>query len=877
MEASNRYNPKFTEEKRYAYWLEKKYFRSEPNDKKAYTLVIPPPNVTGILHMGHMLNNTIQDVLVRRARMKGYNACWVPGMDHASIATEAKVVAQLKEEGLSKADLGREAFLDRAWDWTYKHGNVILEQLKKLGCSCDWERTKFTMDEELSQAVTKIFVDLYSRGWIYKGYRMVHWDPEARTTISDEEVIYEERQGELYYLKYKIEGEEDFVTIATTRPETILGDTAICIHPEDERYVHLKGKRVIVPVVDRLVPIIEDNYVDMAFGTGCLKVSPAHDANDKMLADRHGLEFIDIFHEDATLNEQGLHYQGKDRFDVRREIFEELRRLDILVKVEDHHHKVGLSERTRAVIEPRLSVQWFLSMEKMFTPALEAVMGGVIQFYPKKFKNIYQRWMEDIRDWNISRQLWWGHRIPVYYYGKGWDDFVVAESCEEALRIAREKTADPGLIAEQLRQDSDVLDTWFSSWIWPISVFDGIRHPDNPDISYYYPTQDLVTGPDILFFWVARMIMAGHAFRNEKPFSNVYFTGIVRDKQRRKMSKSLGNSPDPVELMNKYGADSVRVGLLLSTQAGNDLLFNEDLCLQGRNFANKIWNAFRLIMNWEGDEGVNPSESEQVAIVWFQHRFYQALTQIEDYFSAYRISDTLMDVYKLVWDDFCAWYLEMIKPASGMALSARALSETVRWFENLLKLLHPYMPFITEEIWQYIKPRSSEEALVVSLWPEKQFYDEVILEQFDRATQIVTQVRAMRKSQNIPYKKELSLYVLMEGRQTFFDPVILKLAYLSDLIYIESKPKGNAFSFLLGTDEYFIPMDQNVDLPTEIEKLKKRLDYQKVFLSMVHKKLSDDRFVSSAPKHIVATERKKESDALQRIRLIEEQLERLIL
>ncbi|XOD66496.1 MAG: valine--tRNA ligase [Flavobacteriales bacterium Tduv] len=876
MEIPNRYNPKSTEEKRYAYWLEGNYFRSEPNHKKPYTLVIPPPNVTGVLHMGHMLNNTIQDVLVRRARMKGYNACWVPGTDHASIATEAKVVAQLKDEGLSKADLGREDFLNRAWDWTYKHGGIILEQLKKLGCSCDWERTKFTMDEELSQSVTKIFVDLYRRGWIYRGYRMVHWDPEARTTISNEEVIYEECQGKLYYLKYKIEGEDAFVIIATTRPETILGDTAVCVHPEDERYVHLKGKKVIVPVVDRLASIIEDDYVDRDFGMGCLKVTPAHDANDKMLADRHGLDFINIFNEDATLNEQGLHYQGKDRFEVRREIVEELRSLDLLVKVEDHHHKVSLSERTRAVLEPRLSVQWFLVMSEMITPALEAVMGGKIQFYPKKFKNVYHRWMEDICDWNISRQLWWGHRIPVYYYGEGWDDFVVAETSEEALWMAREKTADPDLKEERLRQDSDVLDTWFSSWIWPISVFDGIRHPDNSEISYYYPTQDLVTGPDILFFWVSRMIMAGSAFRNENPFSNVYFTGIVRDKQRRKMSKSLGNSPDPVELMNKYGADGVRVGLLLSTQAGNDLLFDEDLCLQGRNFANKIWNAFRLIMSWEGDECISPSESEQVALIWFQHRFHQALTQIEENFFAYRISDALMGIYKLVWDDFCAWYLEMIKPASGVVLSTSVLSETVRCFENLLKLLHPYMPFITEEIWQYIRPRSSGEALIISICPEKKSYDEVILGQFDRAAQIVTQVRAMRKSQNIPYKKELSLYALMERRETFFDPVILKLAYLSDLIYVESKPKEDAFSFLLGTDEYFIPMDQNVNLPAEIKKLKADLDYQKGFLSIVRKKLSNDRFMSYAPEHIVTGERKKESYALHRIRLIEEQLERLI-
>ncbi|XCI75657.1 MAG: valine--tRNA ligase [Flavobacteriales bacterium] len=875
MEIPTRYNPKSTEEKRYTYWLEGHYFYSAPNDKEPYTLVIPPPNVTGVLHMGHMLNNTIQDVLIRRARMKGYNACWVPGTDHASIATEAKIVAQLKKEGLSKSDLSREAFLDRAWSWAHKHGGIILEQLKKLGCSCDWDRTKFTMDEELSQAVTKVFVDLYYRGLIYKGHRMVHWDPEAKTTVSDEEVVYEERQGKLYHLKYKVENEDIFITIATTRPETILGDTAVCVHPKDERYAHLKGKKVIVPVVDRVVPIIEDDYVDRTFGTGCLKVTPAHDANDKALADRHGLGFIDIFYDDATINEKGLHYQGKDRFEVRQEIVKELQQLGVLVKVEDYDHKVGVSERTKTVIEPRLSVQWFLKMREIVVPALEAVMDGTIQFYPDKFKNIYRYWMGDVRDWNISRQLWWGHRIPVYYYGEGWEDFVVAETTEEALQIAREKTTNHDLTLGQFRQDPDVLDTWFSSWIWPISVFDGIRHPDNREVSYYYPTQDLVTGPDILFFWVARMIMSGYAFRKKRPFTNVYFTGIVRDKQRRKMSKSLGNSPDPIDLINKYGADGVRVGLLLSTHAGNDLLFDEHLCLQGRNFANKIWNAFRLIMSWKSDKYIETSELNQVALEWFQHRFHQALTRVEKAFLTYRISDALMEIYKLLWDDFCAWYLEIIKPDFGEILPLSVLSKTVGWFENILKLLHPYMPFITEETWQYLKPRSVGEALIITPWPETKSYDAMILDQFEKATQVIGQVRAMRKSQNIPHKELLTLNVLTKSQQALFDPMILKLAHLSELIYVEEEPKEATFSFLLGTDEYFIPMGQNVDLPTEIEKLQKELNYQQGFLSIARKKLSNDRFVSSAPSNVVISERKKESDTLQRIQLLEAQLEHL--
>jgi len=719
MEIPSKYNALETEGKWYSYWMQHNYFHSEPDNRKAYSIVIPPPNVTGILHMGHMLNNTIQDVLIRRARLKGYNACWVPGTDHASIATEAKVVAKLKEEGIDKSDLTREAFLEHAWDWTDTHGGIILEQLKKLGCSCDWERTKFTMDDDMSASVIKVFVDLYKKGLIYRGYRMVNWDPEAKTTLSDEEVNYEERQGFLYYLKYAIEGSDENVTIATTRPETILGDTAICIHPEDERYKHLKGKKAIVPISNRVIPIIEDDYVDIEFGTGCLKVTPAHDINDKELGEKHQLEVIDIFNEDASLNSNGLHYKGKDRFVVREEIISELESKGILIKKETHINNVGTSERTKAVIEPRLSDQWFLKMEELVKPAIKAVLeDDEIKLFPKKFENTYRHWMENIRDWNISRQLWWGQQIPAYYYSDKKEDFVIAESKEEALRLAIEKTGNIELTLSDLNQDPDSLDTWFSSWLWPISVFNGVLNPNNDEIKYYYPTNDLVTGPDILFFWVARMIVSGYEYRKEKPFSNVYLTGLVRDKQRRKMSKQLGNSPDALKLIEEFGADGVRVGLLLSAAAGNDLMFDESLCQQGKGFANKIWNAFRLVKGWEVSEEKTQRNSSIIGIDWYKAKSQQTLALIEDHFDKYRISDALMAIYKLIWDDFCSWLLEIVKPAYGEPIDKQTYDSIIEIFETNLKLLHPFMPFLSEEIWQHIEKRTPEQALIIAKWPE---------------------------------------------------------------------------------------------------------------------------------------------------------------
>src|SRR5690554_2229097 len=711
MELQTKYNPQSVESKWYSYWMKNNYFFSKPDNRKPYTIVIPPPNVTGVLHMGHMLNNTIQDVLIRRARMKGYNACWVPGTDHASIATEAKVVAKLKDEGISKFEIGREKFLEHAWEWTHKHGGIILEQLKTLGCSCDWNRTKFTMDADLSESVTKVFVDLYNKGLIYRGYRMVNWDPEAKTNISDEEVIYKEKQGKLYYLKYRIESStnsdsEDYIVVATTRPETIFGDTAVCINPNDERYSHLKGKNLIVPIVNRIVPVIEDEYVDIEFGTGCLKVTPAHDTNDYELGKKHELEIIDAINEDATLNHHALHYADKDRFKVRKEIESELESKGLLEKVENYTNKVGTSERTGAVIEPKLSVQWFLKMKDLAQPALENVMNDTIQFHPSKFKNTYKHWMENVHDWNISRQLWWGHQIPAFYYGEGQDDFVVALNKQEALQII-ERERNLVLSEEDLRQDEDALDTWFSSWLWPISVFNGINDPENEEINYYYPTQDLVTAPEIMFFWVARMIIAGYEYRNEYPFKNVYFTGIVRDKQGRKMSKSLGNSPDPIELMQQYGADGVRVGMLLSSPAGNDLPFDEDLCVQGRNFANKIWNAFRLIKGWEVDESLETPQENQFAAEWFYSKFNSELKDIEANYEKYRISDVLMAVYKLIWDDFCSWYLEAVKPEFGKPIDRKTYDSTLEYLENCLKVLHPFMPFLTEEIWQLMGERTT--------------------------------------------------------------------------------------------------------------------------------------------------------------------------
>lgn len=866
------FEAKTVEKKWYDYWMKNNYFHSKPDHRTPYTIVIPPPNVTGVLHMGHMLNNTIQDVLIRRARLKGFNACWVPGTDHASIATEAKVVAKLKEQGINKNDLTREEFLKHAWEWTEKYGGTILEQLKQLGCSCDWDRTKFTMDPDMSASVIRSFVDLYNKGLIYRGYRMVNWDPEAKTTLSDEEVIYEERQGKLYHLKYQIEGSNEFVTIATTRPETILGDTAICIHPEDERYQHLKGKKAIVPICNRVIPIIFDEYVDMEFGTGCLKVTPAHDVNDKELGAKHNLEIIDIFNEDATLNSFGLHYQGKDRFVVREEISKELETIGALAKVENHLNKVGTSERTKAVIEPRLSDQWFLKMEDLVKPAIKAVLeSDEVKLYPSRFNNTYRHWMENIRDWNISRQLWWGQQIPAYYYGEGKEDFVVAETPAEALELAKQKTGNAALQASDLRQDADALDTWFSSWLWPMAVFGGIMNPENEDFKYYYPTNDLVTGPDILFFWVARMIIAGYEYADEKPFSNVYLTGLVRDKEGRKMSKSLGNSPDPLGLIEKFGADGVRCGLLLSASAGNDILFDEELCNQGKAFANKIWNAFRLIKGWEVADIEQP-ESSKVAVEWYEAKLQKTLAEIEDSFDKYRISDALMAIYKLVWDDFCSWFLEMIKPGYQQPIDRTTFDKAIEMLEANLKLLHPFMPFLTEEIWQHIAERTPEQALIVAEWPKVSSANEKLIADFDFATDVISGIRTIRKDKNIPFKDAIELKVVNhEKASVFFDSVIKKLCNVSNLEYVSDKVDG-ALSYRVKSNEYFIPITGNIDIEAEIAKLTEELNYTKGFLKSVQAKLSNEKFVAGAPEKVIEMERKKEADALAKITTIEQSL-----
>jgi valyl-tRNA synthetase len=866
------FDPQAVESKWYDYWMKNNYFHSEPDSRTPYTIVIPPPNVTGVLHMGHMLNNTIQDVLIRRARLKGFNACWVPGTDHASIATEAKVVAKLKAEGINKADLSREEFLKHAWEWTDKYGGVILEQLKKLGASCDWERTKFTMDPDMSASVIRSFVDLYNKGLIYRGYRMVNWDPEAKTTLSDEEVIYEERQGKLYHIKYQIEGTEEYITIATTRPETILGDTAICINPNDERYTHLQGKKAIVPIVNRVIPIIFDEYVDMEFGTGALKVTPAHDVNDKELGAKHNLEIIDIFNEDATLNSFGLHYAGKDRFVVRDEIAKELETIGNLEKVETHLNKVGTSERTKAVIEPRLSDQWFLKMEDLVKPAIKAVLETEeVKLYPSRFNNTYRHWMENIRDWNISRQLWWGQQIPAYYYGDGKEDFVVAETAEQALELAKTKTGNSALTATNLTQDVDALDTWFSSWLWPMSVFGGIMDPESEDFKYYYPTNDLVTGPDILFFWVARMIIAGYEYGGDKPFTNVYLTGIVRDAQRRKMSKQLGNSPDPLDLIAKFGADGVRVGLLLSASAGNDILFDEELCAQGKGFTTKVWNAFRLIKGWEVADIEQPEHSKK-AIEWYENKLQKTLAEIEDHFEKYRISDALMAIYKLVWDDFCSWFLEMIKPGYQQPIDSITFAKAIELLESNLKLLHPFMPFLTEEIWQHIAERTEEEALIISQWPEIKSYDEKLLAEFDFAAEVIAGIRTIRKDKNIAFKDAIELKAInAENTSTAFDSVISKLGNVTTVEYITDKV-GGALTFRVKSNEYFIPVTGNVNIEEEIAKLQQELDYNRGFLKSVQGKLSNEKFVNSAPEKVVAIERQKEADALSKIAMLEESL-----
>jgi valyl-tRNA synthetase len=861
------------EDKWYSYWMEHDFFHSEVDDREPYTIVIPPPNVTGILHMGHMLNNTIQDVLIRRARLKGFNACWVPGTDHASIATEAKVVARLKEQGIDKADLTREEFLKHAWDWTEEYGGVILDQLKKLGASCDWERTKFTLDPAMSKQVIASFVDLYNKGLIYRGYRMVNWDPEAKTTLSDEEVNHIEKQGNLYYIEYKIEGSSETLTIATTRPETIFGDTAICVNPNDERFSHLKGKKAIVPICDRVIPIIEDTYVDVEFGTGCLKVTPAHDENDKMLGDKHKLEVIDIFNDDASLNSFGLHYQGKDRFVVRKEVTKELEELGALIKTEQHLNKVGTSERTKAVIEPRLSDQWFLKMEDLVKPAIKAVLeDGDVVLHPKKFENTYRHWLSNIRDWNISRQLWWGQQIPAYFYGDGKEDFVVAETLEKAVFLAQEKTGKNDLKAEDLNQDSDALDTWFSSWLWPMSVFDGLNDPENKEFKYYYPTNDLVTGPDILFFWVARMIIAGYEYTGKRPFKNVYFTGLVRDKQRRKMSKSLGNSPDALKLIDDYSADGVRVGLLLSAPAGNDLMFDESLCQQGKSFSNKIWNAFKLTQSWEKDNSLAQPEASRIALAWYASKLQQTLVEIEDHYEKYRISDALMSTYKLVWDDFCGWLLEIIKPAYQAPIDIKTYNAVIAIFEDNLRILHPFMPFLTEELWHSIADRAPEEALIINHWPKTKTIDNTLLNDFTFASEVVSGVRTIRKEKNIAFKDSIELMVLnQENRTGSLDSIIVKLGNISEMKNVDTAVDG-ALTFRVKSNEYFVPMEGAINVEEEIAKLEEELKYTKGFLRSVQGKLKNEKFVSGAPEQVVANEKKKEADALAKIETIEASL-----
>lgn len=900
MQISEKYNPQETEQKWYSYWLENKYFHSEPNEKPPYTIVIPPPNVTGILHMGHMLNNTIQDVLVRRARMQGFNACWVPGTDHASIATEAKVVAKLKSEGINKSDITREEFLKHAWEWTDKYGGTILEQLKKLGCSCDWDRTRFTMEESLSEQVIKSFVDLYNKGLIYRGYRMVNWDPEAKTNISDEEVIFKEQNGKLYFLKYKIEGTEEFLSVATTRPETIFGDTAVCINPNDERYAHLKGKKVIVPIVNRVVPIIEDEYVDIEFGTGALKITPAHDINDYEIGKKHNLQMIDSLDDDGNLNDHGQHYAGKNRFDVRKQIAKELEEKDLLLKAEDYVNKVGTSERTGAVIEPKVSVQWFLKMSEIAKPALDVVMDDEVKFYPEKFKNTYKYWMENIRDWNISRQLWWGQQIPAFYYGDGENDFVVAENIEEALVLAKQKTNNNQLTTNNLKQDEDALDTWFSSWLWPMSVFDGLNNPENEDINYYYPTSDLVTGPDIIFFWVARMIMAGLEYRKEVPFKNVYFTGIVRDKIGRKMSKSLGNSPDPLDLIERYGADAVRVGIMMSSAAGNDLKFDSEqideegnaltekqvkqrmeegkeaiytspLCDLGRNFGTKIWNAFRLINMWKHEDKL-ANQTEIQTIEWFESQLNKTIAEVNDQFSKFRISDALNLLQKLVKDDFCGWYLEAIKPNYGEGISKEVYTKTIYLFEELMKLLHPFMPFLTEELWQTISERNIEDALMISQQKKEESFNEDIIKKFETAQEFISGVRNYRQTKGISPKEAAEIYTnVLEFAN---ESVIRKLANVS-VIHFGTKTDKPSFTFLVGSTEVSIPLSENLDLEEEKTKTEEEIKYLKGFLISVDKKLSNEKFVANAKPEVVESERKKQKDAQDKIAILEEKLKSL--
>ena len=874
MQIADKYSPQEIEQKWYDYWMDHNLFHSEPDEREPFTIVIPPPNVTGMLHMGHMLNNTLQDVLVRRARMLGKNACWVPGTDHASIATEAKVVAKLKAEGIDKASLTREQFLAHAWEWKEKHGGIILKQLRKLGASCDWDRTCFTMDEARTESVINVFCDLYNKGKIYRGVRMVHWDPSAKTALSDEEVIYKESQGKLYYLRYKLEGTDRNIIVATTRPETILGDTAVCLNPNDPRYADIpEGARVIVPLVGRSIPIIRDEYVDIEFGTGALKVTPAHDVNDYMLGEKFGLETIDIFNDDGTINDKVGMYVGVDRFECRKQIEKDLEAAGLMEKTEPYTNNVGYSERTGVAIEPKLSMQWFMSMSEIAKPATKAVLEDIIRFVPEKYKNTYRHWMENIKDWCISRQLWWGQRIPAYYLPKG--GYVVAPTAEQALVLAQQKSGDSTLTLADLRQDEDVLDTWFSSWLWPISVFDGIRNPDNEQIKYYYPTNDLVTGPDIIFFWVARMIMAGYEYRGQMPFRNVYFTGIVRDKIGRKMSKQLGNSPDPLDLIAQYGADGVRVAMMLCSSAGNDLMFDDSLCEQGRNFGNKIWNAYRLINGWTIDENLAQSENNAAAVAWFRAKMNAALAEIEDNFNSYRISEALMVAYKLFWDDFSGWYLEIVKPAYGCPADKTTIEQTKRFFEELMLVLHPFMPFVTEEIWQDLAPRTAGESIMVSSMPKVEAADEALLARFTLLQEAVSAIRNIRKQKNLPQKEAVELKVVLdENYPKEFEAVLVKMGNLSAVTPVTEKNPTDA-GFIVKTTQYFIPMGDNVNVEEEIAKLEKDLAYYEGFLNSVMKKLSNERFVSSAPAQVVANERAKQADAEAKIAAIREQLSAL--
>ena len=888
MELASKYNPADVEGKWYQYWLDHKLFSSKPDGREPYTVVIPPPNVTGVLHMGHMLNNTIQDILVRRARMEGKNACWVPGTDHASIATEAKVVNKLAAQGIKKTDLTREEFLKHAWDWTHEHGGIILKQLRKLGASCDWDRTAFTMDEKRSESVIKVFVDLYNKGLIYRGVRMVNWDPKALTALSDEEVIYKEEHSKLYYLKYYVadddmtgetgaEGEvvhrdaqgRRYAVVATTRPETIMGDTAMCINPADPKNQWLKGKKVIVPLVGRVIPVIQDDYVDVEFGTGCLKVTPAHDVNDYMLGEKYNLPSIDIFNDNGTLSEAAGLYVGMDRFDVREQIEKDLAEAGLLEKVEAYTNKVGFSERTNVAIEPKLSMQWFLKMQHFADMALPPVMNDELKFYPAKYKNTYKNWLENIKDWCISRQLWWGHRIPAYFLPEG--GFVVAETPEKALELAKQKTGNNNLTVADLRQDEDCLDTWFSSWLWPISLFDGINNPGNEEIKYYYPTSDLVTGPDIIFFWVARMIMAGYEYMGDMPFKNVYFTGIVRDKLGRKMSKSLGNSPDPLDLIEKYGADGVRMGMMLSAPAGNDILFDDALCEQGRNFNNKIWNAFRLIKGWQVSDEVAVPEAAELAMRWFDAKQNAVAAEVADLFGKYRLSEALMAVYKLFWDEFSSWYLEMIKPAYGQPISSKVYAETIRFFDNLLHLLHPFMPFITEELWQHLAERKEGESLMVSPMTKPEAADEELIKQFEVVKGIISNVRSIRLQKNIAQKEPLELQVVGESPVSAFHAVMVKMCNLSAIQSVEAKADGAA-SFMVGTTEYAVPLGNLIDVEAEIARMEAELKHKEGFLQGVLKKLGNEKFVSNAPAAVIEQERKKQADAESIIKSLKESI-----